>query len=98
MFETPDAAPTWAGGTHAVAAEDAGPLERPIPTATATSGRTTAAYRHEPSTMPIHANPAAVTANPMATTWRPPNRAAKRGTSGATSTSPTVAGSVPSPA
>jgi hypothetical protein len=97
MLETPDAEPTWVAETDAVAADDAGPLDGPIPMATAT-GRTKAAYRHGASTKPIAANPPAVIANPAATTWRPPNRTARRGTSGATSTSPTVAGSVARPA
>jgi hypothetical protein len=33
MFETPDAAQTWSAETEAVAAEDADPLDIPIPTA-----------------------------------------------------------------
>ena len=98
MLETPEAEPTWCAGTQDVDAEVEGPLDRPMPTATAISGRTNAPYSHEPSTSPIHANPAAVIANPAPTTSRPPNRAARRGTRGATSTSPTVAGSVPRPA
>ena len=44
------------------------------------------------------ANPAAVIANPSPTTWRAPSRAANLGTRGATTTRPTVAGSVASPA
>src|SRR3954453_9980112 len=98
MLDTPDAEPTWCAGTQAVDADVAGPLDKPIPTATAMSGRTNATYRHDPSTSPIQANPTAVTANPAPTTCRPPNRTASRGTRGAHSTSPTVAGSVPSPA
>ncbi len=43
MLETPEAPPTWVSGTDAVAAEDAGPLDRPMPTAMATSGSRNAA-------------------------------------------------------
>jgi hypothetical protein len=39
MFETPDAAPTSSAETEAVAAEDAGPFDIPIPTAIAISGK-----------------------------------------------------------
>src|SRR5215203_7031284 len=98
MFDTPDAAPTCAADTEAVEAEVAGPFERPIPMATAIRGRTKAAYLHEVSTNPMVAKPPAVIAKPAATTWRPPYRAASRGTMGATATSPAVAGRVARPA
>ena len=98
MLETPDAPPTWCSGTAAVAADDAGPLDMPIPTAMATSGSRNAAYFHEESTKPTMTKPAVVSANPTPIVCRPPNLAASRGTSGATSTRPTVAGSVASPA
>src|SRR5918995_1680198 len=98
MFDTPDASPTWLAGTAAVAADDAGPLDSPIPTATAISGRTKAAYPHELWLMPTTANPTAVIANPAPTTDRPPNLAASLGTRGATATSPAVAGRVARPA
>ena len=38
MFDTPDADPTCSTGTQDVEAEDAGPLDIPIPTAIAMSG------------------------------------------------------------
>jgi hypothetical protein len=38
MLETPDAAPTCSWETEAVAAEEAGPLDIPIPTAIAIRG------------------------------------------------------------
>ena len=57
MFETPDAEPTCSAGTHAVDADDDGPLLSPMPTAMATSGRTNAAYRHDDSTRPTAAKP-----------------------------------------
>ncbi len=98
MLETPDAAPTWFSGTDAVAADEAGPLDSPIPTATATSGSTKAAYRQSASANPTAANPTAVSTNPIPMTWRPPNRLATRGTKGATATNPAVAGSVAKPA
>ena len=98
MLETPDASPTWLSGTEAVAAADDGPLERPMPTATATSGRKNAAYCHDASANPIQAKPEAVIRKPMPTTCRPPSFTARRGTSGAETTRPTVAGRVASPA
>src|SRR5688572_16548069 len=98
MFETPDADPTCSAGTHAVDADDDGPLLNPIPTATAMSGRTNALYSQDDSTRPTAAKPTAVTRKPMPITWRPPSLLARRGTSGATATSPAVAGSVASPA
>src|ERR671912_2713326 len=98
MFDTPEASPTWLAGTAAVAADDAGPLDSPMPTATAISGRTKVVYAHELWLMPMNANPTAVMANPAPTTDRPPNLAASLGTRGATSTSPTVAGKVARPA
>src|SRR5262245_3074326 len=98
MLDTPEASPTWFSGTAAVAAADAGPLDRPIPTATATSGSRNVRYLQEASAKPIHANPIPVSRNPAAITRRPPKRAAKRGTSGATTTRPAVDGRVASPA
>src|SRR6476619_1175147 len=98
MLETPEAAPTCSAETHAVEADVAGPFASPIPTATAISGRTNAAYRHEPSTKPTSAKPRAGIAKPAPTTGRPPNRAATRGTNGAIATSPAVAGRVARPA
>src|SRR5262245_54983042 len=98
MLDTPEAAPTWSSGTHAVDAAEAGPLDRPIPTAMATSGTTNRAYRHDESTRPTAAKPAEVTRKPSATTWRPPNLVASFGTIGAITTRPTVAGRVASPA
>ena len=38
MLETPEALPTCSCGTHEVAAEEEGPLVRPMPTAIATIG------------------------------------------------------------
>ena len=64
MFETPDASPTWSSGTDAVAAEEDGPLDRPMPTAMATSGSRNAAYCHDTSASPIATNPAVVIAKP----------------------------------
>src|SRR5690349_24924746 len=98
MLETPDASPTWCADTEAVAADDAGPFDRPIPTATAISGRTNAPYLQSDWATPTTAKPTAVMANPAATTIRPVNFAASLGTSGAVSTRPTVAGRVASPA
>ena len=68
MFDTPEASPTWLARTAAVAADEAGPLDNPIPTATAISGRTKATYPHELWLMPMTANPTAVIANPAPTT------------------------------
>ena len=98
MFETPDADPTWCAGTHEVEAEDAGPFDRPMPTAMAISGSTNTPYFQPASARPMTANPPAEITNPSATTFRPPSFAANRGTSGATRTSPTVAGRVARPA
>src|SRR6478752_4753657 len=98
MFDTPDASPTWFAGTAAVAADDAGPFDSPIPTAMAISGRTKIAYVQVVWVRPITTNPAVGIANPAATTCRPPNLAASRGTNGATTTSPAVAGRVARPA
>ena len=42
MLDTPDADPTWSAGTQAVEADDAGPLDIPIPTAIAIRGSTNA--------------------------------------------------------
>src|SRR3954464_15639218 len=50
MLEMPEAAPTCSGATDAVEADEAGPLARPRPTATATRGRTNAQYDHPAST------------------------------------------------
>src|SRR6476469_3728370 len=98
MFETPEADPTWLAGTHAVEADEAGPLDRPIPTATATSGSRKTTYFHEDSTKPIAANPTPVSRKPRVTTSRPPKRPARRGTNGAIATRPAVAGRVARPA
>ncbi|GAA1496248.1 hypothetical protein GCM10009628_12500 [Paeniglutamicibacter kerguelensis] len=37
MMEAPEAPPTWFSGTAAVAAAEAGPANKPIPTALATN-------------------------------------------------------------
>src|SRR6478609_9875591 len=83
MLETPEAPPTWFSGTDAVAADDAGPLDMPMPTAMATSGSRNAAYVHDAWTKPTTTKPRVVRANPAPTVCRPPNRFASRGTSGA---------------
>ena len=57
--------PTCSAGTHAVDADEDGPLLRPIPTAIATSGRTKALYAHDDSTRPTAVKPIAVTRKPM---------------------------------
>src|SRR5438128_2487022 len=98
MFDTPDAAPTCFSSTEAVAAEDDGPLDIPIPTAAAITGRTKATYRHELCVRPMAAKPAVLMRKPAPMVCRPPSRWARRGTRGATTTRPTVAGSVASPA
>src|SRR6478735_270290 len=98
MLDTPEADPTCSMGTQAVEADDAGPFDIPIPTAIAIRGMTKARYSQSASASPMTANPAAVIANPSPTTWRAPSRAANFGTRGATTTRPTVAGSVASPA
>src|SRR6478609_1211775 len=98
MLDAPDADPTCSTGTHEVEADDAGPLDIPMPTATAMSGMTKARYSQSASASPMTANPAVVMANPRPTTCRAPSRAANLGTRGATTTRPTVAGSVASPA
>src|SRR3954467_8898382 len=98
MFDTPEAPPTCAGGTAAVAPEDDGPLESPMPTAIATRGRKNAAYPHEPSTKPTTTNPAVLIANPAAMTGRAPKRPLSAGMNGDTATRPAVAGSVARPA
>jgi hypothetical protein len=68
MFDTPEASPTWLAGTAAVAAEDAGPFDSPIPIATAIRGSTNAPYFQDGWSPPMMANPTAVMANPAATT------------------------------
>src|SRR3954451_6949217 len=98
MLETPEAEPTCSGGTQDVEAADEGPFDRPMPAATSTSGTRNARYRHDESVRPIQPNPTAVMRNPAPTTWRPPNLDASRGTIGATTTRPTVAGRVARPA
>src|SRR5215210_2162096 len=98
MLETPDASPTCSAGTAAVAAEDDGPLERPMPTAIATSGSRNVAYTHDASANPTATKPAVSITKPTPMTCRPPNFFASFGTSGATSTRPAVAGSVARPA
>jgi hypothetical protein len=42
MFEIPEAAPTWSGGTLEVDADEAGPFAIPSPAARAASGSTKA--------------------------------------------------------
>src|SRR4029079_525688 len=84
MLETPEAPPTWFSGTEAVAADDAGPLDIPMPTAMATSGSTNATYVHDAPTNATTTNPIVVRANPAPIVCRPPNFFASRGTSGAT--------------
>ena len=42
MFDTPEADPTCSTGTQEVEADDAGPLDIPIPTAIAIKGMTNA--------------------------------------------------------
>ncbi len=98
MLETPEASPICSAATEAVAADDDGPFDSPIPTAMATSGSRNTRYCHDAFTKPIAAKPAAVIAKPAPMICRGPNRPASRGTSGATTTRPTVAGSVASPA
>src|SRR3954467_5745374 len=98
MFEIPDAAPTWCGGTEAVAAEDAQPLDSPIPIAAPISGSTKAPYPHDPVTKISTPNPAVVITNPTQITAREPIRTARRLTNGATSTIPAAVGKVASPA
>src|SRR5436190_17471299 len=98
MFETPDAPPTCSAGTQDVEAADAGPLVSAMPTATRTSGSRKATYRQSDWVNPIQAKPTAVMTKPPATSRLPVNRAASLGTMGATTTSPTVAGSVARPA
>src|SRR4051794_20322359 len=92
MLETPEASPTCSCRTHEVAADDDGPLERPIPTAIARIGNRKAAYCHPASTRPMPTNPAAIRMKPTPITWRPPSQFDSLGTNGATTTSPTVAG------
>src|SRR3954451_8805950 len=98
MLDTPEALPTCSWRTEAVAAEDEGPLDRPMPTAIARTGRRNAAYSHDDFVKPRTTNPAAIAMNPRPMTCRPPNRWASFGTNGATTTRPTVAGSVARPA
>src|SRR6478672_13708100 len=98
MLDTPEAPPTWFSGTAAVDADDAGPLDMPIPTAMATSGSRNAEYCQDAWTRPTMTNPRVVRAKPRPIVCRPPNFAASRGTMGATTTRPTVAGSVARPA
>src|SRR5215203_3519805 len=82
MLETPDALPTWCSGTAAVAAEDAGPLDMPMPTAMAMSGSRNAEYFQDGSAKPTMTKPAVVRAKPTPIVCRPPNLAASRGTRG----------------
>jgi hypothetical protein len=67
MFETPDAAQTWSAETEAVAAEDADPLDIPIPTASYRDRNQRQQKGHiaqDGWTKPIPANPPVVIANP----------------------------------
>src|SRR5688572_5827524 len=98
MLEIPDAEPTCSSGTALVAAAEQGPLDRAIPAATATMGRTNAAYAHEESVGIRKAKPTVMITNPSRTATRVPIRAAIFGTSGARTTKPTVAGIVARPA
>src|SRR5215471_8069851 len=98
MLEIPDAAPTSAAGTDAVAAADAHPLDRPSPTAIATSGSTNSPYDQELLVNPNAPRPTVATSEPTSTTARDPSRAARPLTNGATTTIPAAAGSVASPA
>src|SRR6478609_12196203 len=98
MFDTPDAEPTWFAETHAVDADEAGPFDRPMPTATATRGSRNAVYFQSEWTKPTATKPIVVRRKPTAMTRRPPKRAASLGTRGAVATRPTVAGRVASPA
>src|SRR6476659_1528084 len=83
MFETPDAAPTWSADTAAVDADEAGPLDRPMPTAIAISGSRNAEYFQSGLTRPIATKPTVVIRKPSTITRRPPIRAASLGTKGA---------------
>src|SRR3954451_5394399 len=98
MFETPEASPTCFSSTQDVAADDDGPFESPMPTAMAMMGSRNAAYCQDAWVKPIAAKPAVLIRNPAPMVWRPPSFLANRGTSGATTTRPTVAGRVARPA
>src|SRR5262245_1055791 len=98
MLETPDASPTCGAGTDAVAADDDGPFDMPMPTAIATSGSKNAVYFQSESTTPIATKPTVVRAKPSPIVCRPPSFPASLGTNGAIATRPTVAGSVARPA
>src|SRR3954452_1823714 len=98
MLEMPEADPTCSSRTALVEAAEHGPLVIPMPQATASIGNTKAAYFQDDSTKVKATKPAVVTTNPARTTWRVPHLAAILGTIGAQITSPTVAGSVASPA
>ena len=56
--------------------------DSPIPTAIAIKGHEKGHNARYGCTKPIAANPSVVTTNPTPMTWRPPNRAARRGTEG----------------
>src|SRR6478609_2337359 len=98
MLETPEASPTCFSSTHDVAADDDGPFESPMPTAMATMGSRNAVYCQDACVKPMAANPAVLIRNPAPMVCRPPILLANRGTRGATTTRPTVAGSVARPA
>ena len=75
-----------------MATDEHGPLDRAIPAATATKGRTKAAYTHDEEIPMSTAKPAVMMMKPRPTTCRVPIFVANLGTSGARITRPTVAG------
>src|SRR3954469_12771470 len=98
MFEIPDAAPTWSGGTADVEPAEAGPLAMPSPTARTTSGAMNATYSHDPWTNASAAEPTVASRTPIPTARAPPILTASGVIAGVMAIMPAAAGSVARPA
>src|SRR5689334_3415751 len=98
MLEMPEAAPTSSAATAAVEAEDAGPLDRPSPTATPINGSTNAPYSQEDFAKARAPRLTAAIRKPSPTAWREPMRAARDEISGVIAIIAAAAGSVARPA
>src|SRR5262245_50725330 len=98
MFEIPEAWPTWSADTDDVDADEAGPFDRPRPTAMTTSGPTNAAYVQLSVTNTRMTNAIVVSRKPSATARSAPMRTAIGVMNGVTRIITAAAGSVASPA
>src|SRR5262245_41124280 len=98
MLEMPDAWPTWSADTDDVDADEAGPLERPRPTASRTSGPTKAVYVQLSVTNARTTNAIVVSRKPSATARSEPMRTAIGVMNGVTAIIVAAAGSVARPA